>query len=111
MLLFTLHTSTHYYSCCCRIADDGGVPDLDFPELDAAAAIIDVGVDEFVLCEQARVTPLLIIRVLVEGSSSGKNASSSSSSSLLLEVSLSSIGMLLLYLHCLQYDLDQCCFI
>jgi hypothetical protein len=44
-----------------------------------------VGVDEFVLCEQGRVTPLLIIRVLVEGSSSS-NGASSSSSSLVLEV-------------------------
>jgi hypothetical protein len=80
------HTTpyTHYYCCYYRIADDGGVPDLDFPELDAAAAIIDVGVDEFVLCEQGRVTPLLIIRVLVEGSSSSNGASSSSS--LVLEV-------------------------
>jgi hypothetical protein len=68
-----------------RIADDGGVPDLDFPELDAAAAIIDVGVDEFILCEQGRVTPLLIIRVLVEGNNSS-TGNGSSSSSLVLEV-------------------------
>lgn len=35
-----------------RMADDDWDPDLDFPGLDSSAVITDVGVDQFVLCEQ-----------------------------------------------------------
>lgn len=35
-----------------RMADDDWDPDLDFPGLDSSAVITDVGVDQFVLCQQ-----------------------------------------------------------
>lgn len=37
-----------------RMADDDWDPDLDFPGLDSSAVITDVGVDQFVLCQQVR---------------------------------------------------------
>lgn len=37
------------------MADDDWDPDLDFPGLDSSAVITDVGVDQFVLCQQVRV--------------------------------------------------------
>eukprot|EP00612_Vaucheria_litorea_P000839 CAMPEP_0171452094 /NCGR_PEP_ID=MMETSP0945-20130129/333_1 /TAXON_ID=109269 /ORGANISM="Vaucheria litorea, Strain CCMP2940" /LENGTH=351 /DNA_ID=CAMNT_0011976679 /DNA_START=399 /DNA_END=1454 /DNA_ORIENTATION=- len=57
---------------------DMGQPDLDFPELDSSAAIIDVGVDEFVLCEAGCNSPLLVIEVVVEGGGKEKGKASGS---------------------------------
>ncbi|CAN0016133.1 unnamed protein product [Ectocarpus sp. 4 AP-2014] len=46
-----------------RMADDDWDPDLDFPGLDSSAVITDVGVDQFVLCHQAQIEPMLHITI------------------------------------------------
>ncbi|CAM9391475.1 unnamed protein product [Hapterophycus canaliculatus] len=46
-----------------RMADDDWDPDLDFPGLDSSAVITDVGVDQFVLCHQAKFEPMLHITI------------------------------------------------
>jgi hypothetical protein len=55
-----------------RIAEEGeGVPDSDFPELDPAAAIVDVGVRQFILCPSGQSKPLLIVDVEIMAASLG----------------------------------------
>ncbi|CAM9406390.1 unnamed protein product [Chrysoparadoxa australica] len=59
-----------------KIADEGTEePDTDFPELDGSAAIIDVGVDQFVLCPRGVTRALLVVKVQhVRGGGEGKLA-------------------------------------
>lgn len=46
-----------------RMADEDWDPDLDFPGLDSSAVITDVGVDQFVLCHQAKIEPMLHVTI------------------------------------------------
>ena len=46
-----------------RIADDDGMPDGDYPSIDAGVAITSVGVDRFVMCDIATDVPVLRVTI------------------------------------------------
>ncbi|CAM9278217.1 unnamed protein product [Sphacelaria rigidula] len=46
-----------------RMAEEDWDPDLDIPGLDSSAVITDVGVDQFVLCKQGKIEPILHVNI------------------------------------------------